>query len=71
MSYVFERVCEMKTADEIKKNIRTAEWFINSHKEQMNIYLNDDFDIDCLLAYSEKIKLLEVEIQALKWVLGE
>ncbi len=64
-------VCEMKTKQEIEKNIRTAEWFISNHKEQMNIYLNDDFDIDCLLAYSEKIKLLEVEIQTLKWVLGE
>ena len=61
----------MKTKQEIEKNIRTAEWLINNHKEQMNIYLNDDFDIDFLLAYSEKIKILEVEIQALKWVLGE
>lgn len=71
MSYIFEMVCWMKTKQEIEKNIHTAECLINNLKEQMNIYLNDDFDIDFLLAYSEKIKLLEVEIQALKWVLGE
>lgn len=59
----------MRTVEEIKKSINKAEWFIKNHKEQINIYLDDD--IDCVLAYSEKIKLLEVEIECLKWVLNE
>ena len=60
----------MKTADEVKKSIRVAEWMIERHKEQIEFYSRDDFDIDKITDYSEKIKLLEVEIQALKWVLG-
>jgi len=59
----------MRTIDEIKKNIEIAQWFIKQHKEQINIYLDDD--IDRVLSYSEKIKMLEVEIECLKWVLNE
>ena len=62
---------KMKTADEVKKSIRVAEWMIERHREQMGFNSRDDFDIDKIIDYSEKIKLLEVEIQALKWVLGE
>ena len=59
----------MRTIEEIKKNIETAQWFIEQHKEQINIYLDDD--IDRVLSYSEKIRMLEVEIECLKWVLNE
>ena len=59
----------MRTIEEIKKNIKTAQWFIKQHKEQINIYLDDD--IDRVLSYSEKIRMLEVEIECLKWVLNE
>ena len=59
----------MRTIEEIKKNIESAQWFIEQHKEQINIYLDDD--IDRVLSYSEKIRMLEVEIECLKWVLNE
>ena len=59
----------MRTIEEIKNNIKTAQWFIEQHKEQINIYLDDD--IDRVLSYSEKIRMLEVEIECLKWVLNE
>ena len=61
----------MKTVEEIKKSIRVAGWMIERHKAQMEFHSREDFDIDKIIDYSEKIKLLEVEIQTLKWVLGE
>jgi hypothetical protein len=32
--------------------------------------MNDDFDIEKIEEYSRKIKLLEVEIDTLEWVMG-
>lgn len=60
----------MKTIEEIKKSIKTCDWIINNHKEQIRFYLDGDFDIDKIEDYSNKIKLLEVEKSALQWILG-
>ena len=60
----------MKKIEDIEKSIKTCDWFIKSHKEQIQFYLDGDFDIDKIEDYSNKIKLLEVEKSALQWVLG-
>lgn len=60
----------MKTLKEIEKNIRNAKKIIESHKDQLEAIMNDNFDIEKIEEYSRKIKLLEVEIDALGWVIG-
>lgn len=60
----------MKTLEQIEKSIRTAERHIESHKEQIILTMSDDFDIEKIEEYSRKIKFLEVEIDALRWVVG-
>lgn len=60
----------MRTIEEIEKSIKTCDWFIERHKEQIQFYLSGDFDIDKIEDYSNKIKMLEVEKSALQWVLG-
>lgn len=61
----------MKTISQIRRNIKVAQWSIHSHKKQIEHYVNDEFDINKIEDYSRKIKLLQVEIDALKWVLFE
>lgn len=61
----------MKSKDDIKKSIKVARKFIENHKAQIKYYMEDDFDIDKIEEYSRKIKLLNVEISALEWVLNE
>lgn len=60
----------MKTLEQIEKNIRSAKLHIESHKKQIDFIMNGDFDIEKIEEYSRKIKLLEVEIDALEWVIG-
>ena len=61
----------MRTIEGIKKSIEACELFIASHKKQIEFHTNDDFDIDKIIEFSNKIKLLEVEMDTLKWVLNE
>lgn len=61
----------MKTVEQIKENLKTIDWIIANHKKQIEIYLNDEFNVDKCIEYSEKIKLLEVEKNLLNWVLDE
>lgn len=44
----------MKTVEEIKANLKTIDWIIANHKKQIEIYLNDEFNIDKCIEYSEK-----------------
>lgn len=61
----------MKDKGDILKSIKVARRFIENHKEQIKYYMEEDFDIDKIEEYSRKIKLLNVEISALEWVLDE
>ena len=61
----------MRTIEGIKRSIKTCEIFINSHKKQIEFHTNNDFDIDKIIEFSNNIKLLEVEMNTLKWVLNE
>ena len=60
----------MKTVDEINKQIKTGEWFIKSHKEQLDFYSKDG-DLSKVIEYAQKIKTLSAEISLLKWVLED
>lgn len=60
----------MKTLEQIENSIRIAEWHIERHKEQIISIMSDDLDIEKIEEYSRKIKLLEVEVDALRWVVG-
>lgn len=61
----------MKTIEQIKKQIRSIDWIIDNHKNQIEYYSNDDFDIDKIIDYSNKIKLLQTEKVLLEWVLSD
>ena len=61
----------MKTIEQIKKQMRSIDWMIDNHKNQIEYYSNDDFDIDKIIAYSNKIKLLQTEKVLLEWVLSD
>lgn len=61
----------MKTIEQIKKQMRSIDWMIDNHKNQIEYYSNDDFDIDKIIAYSNKIKLLQTEKSLLEWVLSK
>lgn len=61
----------MKTIEQIKKQMRSIDWIIDNHKNQIEYYSNDDFDIDKIIDYSNKIKLLQTEKVLLEWVLSE
>ena len=60
----------MKTVDEINKQIKTGEWFIKSHKEQLDFYSKDG-DLSKVIEYAQKIRTLSAEISLLKWVLED
>ena len=60
----------MKTVDEINKQIKTGEWFIKSHKEQLDFHSKDG-DLSKVIEYAQKIKTLSAEISLLKWVLED
>ena len=61
----------MRTIDEIKKQILGIDAFITGYKKSLDFYLNDDFDIDKAIKYSNKIKSLQSEKDILEWVLNE
>ena len=61
----------MKTTEEIDKQILGIDWFIKSHKNQIDYHIKENFDIDKIEEYSRKIKLLQVERSLLEWVLSE
>lgn len=61
----------MKTIEQIKKQMRSIDWIIDNHKNQIEYYSNDDFDIDKIIDYSNKIKLLQTEKVLLEWVLSD
>ena len=60
----------MKTRSDIEKQIKGIEWFIRSHKEQMNFYSESD-DLDKIIEYAQKIQKLKIELDLLGWVLNE
>ena len=62
----------MRTVEEIKKQIKSIEWFIDCHKKQVDHFLSDDdFDVDKACEYGRKIQSLEAEKIVLEWVLNE
>lgn len=61
----------MKTIEQINKQIKRIDWVIDNHKNQIEYYSNDDFDIDKIIDYSNQIKLLQTEKVLLEWVLSE
>lgn len=61
----------MKTVEQIRIQIKGCEYFIQSYRQQIEFHMNDDFDIDKIEEYSRKIKLLENEIRAFKWVIED
>lgn len=61
----------MRTVEEIKKQIKSIEWFIDCHKKQVDHFLGDDFDVDKACEYGRKIQPLENEKIVLEWVLNE
>ena len=61
----------MKTVEEIKKQIKGIEWFIDNHNKQVAFYTQDEFDAVKAMGYLAKIKELQAEKSILKWVLGE
>lgn len=60
----------MKTVEEINKQIIGCEWFIKSHKEQLDFHSKDG-DLSKVIEYAQKIKTLSAEISLLKWVLED
>ncbi len=60
----------MKTRGDIEKQIKGIEWFIRSHKEQMNLY-SESGDLDKIVEYAQKIQKLKIELDLLEWVLNE
>lgn len=61
----------MKTIEQINKQIKRIDWVIDNHKNQIEYYSNDDFDIDKIIDYSNQIKLLQTEKVLLEWVLSD
>lgn len=61
----------MKTIEDIQKQIRGIKWCIDSHKNQIDVYLNGDFNAGKIKEYAQKIEVLEAEITLLEWVLSE
>lgn len=61
----------MKTIEQINKQIKRIDWVIDNHKNQIEYYSNDDFDIDKIIDYSNQIKFLQTEKVLLEWVLSD
>lgn len=59
----------MKTVEEIKKQIKSIDWFINSHNKQVEFYTQDEFDYEKAMGYLTKIQVLQAEKSILEWVL--
>lgn len=60
----------MRTIEEIKKEIKNCEYFINSHKEQIKYY-TENFDAEKIASYAQKIILIQVELDTLLLVMHE
>lgn len=60
----------MKNEDQIRKDIKNCEYFINKHKEQIKFYL-DEFDAEKIASYAQKIIEIQVELDTLLLVLNE
>jgi uncharacterized FlaG/YvyC family protein len=58
----------MKTKEDIEKQIKGINWFINSHKKQIDFYLNDDFNPKKIAEYANKIASLVAGLEVLLWV---
>lgn len=60
----------MKTEEQIRKDIKNCEYFINSHKKQIEFYLSD-FDAEKIASYAQKIIEIQVELDTLLLVLSD
>lgn len=59
----------MKTVEEIEKQIKGIEWFINSHNKQVEFYTQEEFNAVKAMNYLAKIKELQAAKSILEWVL--
>lgn len=57
----------MRTVEEIKKQIKAIEWFIDGHKKQVDHFLSDDdFDVDKACEYGRKIHFEKIDKELLQ-----